>query len=194
MMTKIGRKNPLILDSFTLGLDSFRGFDDGGLGPMAETTRMSTTPVINPITGQVSWPKTTIRDYIGATKYWKGTVEFKFPMGLPEELQFRGFMFTDFGTAWSAPEKGKKFIQSVNTDSALGNIITSTVDTAKSVATDGLVINHKILDRRKVRASIGFGISFLTPFGPMVFTYAIPVRKEKYDEQQRFLVGFSTTF
>ncbi|MBQ2173950.1 MAG: BamA/TamA family outer membrane protein, partial [Alphaproteobacteria bacterium] len=38
------------------------------------------------------------------------------------------------------------------------------------------------------------GISFVTPFGPIKLTYAKPIKKGKYDEQQRFLFGFSSSF
>lgn len=188
VLSKVGNKRPMIVDSFTLGLDSFRGFDDCGFGPMSETTRAVYSQ-------SEQREKLSIRkDYIGSSKYWKGTVEFKFPIGLPEELQFRGFVFTDFGTAWGAPEKGKKLFQEIKENGY--KCISSTAEkrTIKGKPLDGRLINHEILDSKKIRSSIGFGVSFITPFGPMVFTYAIPVRKEKYDEQQRFLVGFSTTF
>jgi outer membrane protein insertion porin family len=188
LLTKIGGKSPLIADSFSLGLDSFRGFDDCGIGPQSKTTRI--TSETNKF-GNPELVKKDYHDYIGASKYWKGTVEFKFPIGLPEELQFRGFVFSDFGTAWDAPDKGKKLFTE-KTDSKGNKIFICNLENTKN--TQSSVVDHKILDRKKVRMSVGVGLSFLTPFGPVVFTYAIPIRKEKYDEQQRFLVGFSTTF
>lgn len=192
VLNKMGKRAPLIIDSFTLGLDSFRGFDDCGLGPIAETTRIVQT---KDALGNNTKDYRIHRGYIGASKYWKGTVELKFPIGLPEELQFRGFVFTDFGTAWGAPEKGRKFLKSETKNGR--NLVYSSLDKRNNkeyFKQYGTVVNHKILDNKKIRSSIGFGVSFITPFGPMVFTYALPVRKEKYDEQQRFLVGFSTTF
>ncbi len=162
LLSKLGGKQPHIVDSFQLGLDSFRGFEYAGFGPFSETKRQGRSPR---------------RDFIGAKKYWKGTVEYSFPMGLPEELTFRGFAFSDFGTLWDAPDKGKKYIRDNGT-----------------CIFDDKVTGHKILDNKKIRASVGFGISFITPFGPLKLTYAIPVKKEKYDEQYRFLIGFSTTF
>lgn len=162
LLSKLGGKQPHIVDSFQLGLDSFRGFEYAGFGPFAEYK----------ING-----KGPRRDFIGAKKYWKGTVEYSFPMGLPEELMFRGFAFSDFGTLWDAPDKGKEYIRDNGT-----------------CTFDNKITNHKILDDKKIRMSVGFGISFVTPFGPLKLTYAIPVKKEKYDEQYRFLIGFSTTF
>jgi outer membrane protein insertion porin family len=173
-MAKVGSgDNPLVIDSFNKGLDSFRGFDDCGLGPRAVTS------YLRPSLTAPSIYKTSC--YVGAKKFWKGTVELKFPLGLPEELQFRGFVFTDFGTVWDAPEKGEKFLKK----GANGK---------SSCTFDGLVVDHEIQDRRYIRASAGFGVSLVTPFGPLVMTYAYPFRKEKYDETQRFLIGFSTSF
>ena len=191
LLTKVGGKNPNIVDSYSMGLDSFRGFDNCGFGPFSETTREIQ---VQNTRGQTIRRSMKFRDYIGAKKYWKGTAELSFPIGLPEELQFRGFVFSDIGTLWDAPEKGTKFLKNEKTidKSALKVIDGVTCDFDKDP--NNRVIGHKILDSKKVRASIGLGISFVTPFGPMKFTYAMPIRKEKYDEPFRFLIGFTTTF
>lgn len=211
MLSKIGSKKPNIADSFALGLDSFRGFDDCGFGPMAETTRQIAT---KDALGITKYRAVTYRDYIGARKYWKGSAEITFPIGMPEELQFRGFVFTDFGTLWDPPEKGEKFLKKqdkkllIDKDRFPRAVTASEADAKQedgTITTDfitcdfdkedaGGVISHKILDSKKIRASIGFGISFVTPMGPMQLSYAMPIRKEKHDIQYRFLFGFKTTF
>ncbi|MDR0744361.1 MAG: outer membrane protein assembly factor BamA [Holosporales bacterium] len=211
LLSKLGNKSPHIIDSFSKGLDSFRGFDDCGVGPFYETTRAI---VVDDLLGKkISSYK--YRDYAGAKKYWKGTVELTFPIGLPEELQFRGFVFSDVGTLWDAPEKGQKFMKSytMNSEEATKALTDRGISDAVLIKGFGVkkkdeiknetidvcdfdksVFRHKILDSKKIRASIGLGIAFITPFGPMKFTYAFPIRKEKYDEPYRFLIGFSTTF
>ena len=197
LMNNIGGTPPNIIDSFNMGLDTFRGFDDCGLGPRSETYRTYLNPVI--VDGKQKLVETNRvnKDFIGAKKYWKGTVELTFPIGLPEELQFRGFAFSDFGTLWDAPQQGKSFLKPTgkNTDEFIdvGGKPT-TIPAVEEIPWDPTVKGHKILDSQKMRASIGFGISFVTPMGPMKFTYAMPVRKEKYDEPFRFLIGFATTF
>ena len=212
LLSKLGGNTPHISDSFSLGLDSFRGFDDCGVGPFYETHRYKIGKDI--FTKKEAVMHEMARDYAGAKKYWKGTVEYVFPIGLPEELQFRGFVFSDFGTLWDPPYKKKnKYVMTYKVDSDLGKA--KIVDLGERVvlkgfgaksleeikneefmscAYDSNVFRHKILDSKKTRASVGFGISFVTPFGPMKFTYAIPIRKEKYDEQYRFMIGFSTSF
>ncbi|MDR1289505.1 MAG: outer membrane protein assembly factor BamA [Holosporales bacterium] len=212
LLSKIGSKKPNIADSFALGLDSFRGFDDCGVGPVAESVRA--IMVANSLTGQATPKSAIFRDFIGATKYWKGTIEFTFPVGLSEELCFRGFVFTDFGTLWGPPEKGDSFLvktgKKVIIDKNHNIGITeagTTVPNPSLIASEmehiecafdkepnTVLVSHKILDSKKIRASIGIGISLVTPLGPMKFTYAFPIRKEKYDEPYRFLLGFSTAF
>ncbi|MDR1034576.1 MAG: outer membrane protein assembly factor BamA [Holosporales bacterium] len=212
LLSKLGSIKPNISDSFALGLDTFRGFDDCGCGPVAETVRAMQS--LNPLTGQAIIKSATFRDYVGATKYWKGTVEFTFPVGLSEELGMRGFVFSDFGTLWGPPENGKNFLKKSGKKVVIdkqNNVallaVGKTAENPNSVSSElehiecafdqdstSIMVSHRIRDTKKIRASLGFGISLVTPLGPMRFTYAFPIRKEKYDEPYRFLIGFSTTF
>ncbi|MBX3598451.1 MAG: outer membrane protein assembly factor BamA [Rhizobiaceae bacterium] len=49
-------------------------------------------------------------------------------------------------------------------------------------------------DDMQWRASVGVGLLWASPFGPLRVDYAIPVAKEKYDEVQEFSFGVSTKF
>ncbi|TPJ43552.1 outer membrane protein assembly factor BamA [Mesorhizobium sp. B2-5-13] len=46
----------------------------------------------------------------------------------------------------------------------------------------------------KVRASVGVGLMWASPFGPIRIDYAIPVKKEAKDDVQEFNFGISTRF
>jgi outer membrane protein insertion porin family len=46
----------------------------------------------------------------------------------------------------------------------------------------------------KVRASVGIGLMWASPFGPIRIDYAIPVKKEASDKVQEFNFGISTRF
>ena len=81
-----GDKVP-ILDRFFKGGDSLRGFARSGIGPRQR----------NEFDGEL--------DSIGATTYAIGTLEVTFPLGLPESFGLEGSVFSDFGTAFGAPEK-----------------------------------------------------------------------------------------
>jgi outer membrane protein insertion porin family len=51
-----------------------------------------------------------------------------------------------------------------------------------------------IVDKESIRASVGVGISWKSPLGPLRGDLAIPVVKEKYDENRVFNFNFGTRF
>lgn len=57
---------------------------------------------------------------------------------------------------------------------------------------DQVLPGTTVLDTAKPRASIGVGISWDSPFGPISIDYARTVKREKYDQTQSILFGFST--
>ncbi len=71
-----------LLDRFFIGGNEVRGFKIDGLGPRDETTR----------------------DALGGQYFYSGSLQLSFPLGLPEELQIRGRVFNDVGSAWSLHE------------------------------------------------------------------------------------------
>ena len=46
----------------------------------------------------------------------------------------------------------------------------------------------------KLRASVGVGLMWASPFGPIRIDYAIPVKKESTDNVQEFNFGIATRF
>jgi outer membrane protein insertion porin family len=63
-------------DAFFIGSSNFRGFAPSGIGPRDNKSH----------------------DALGGNKYAVGTVEYSFPLPLPDEYPVRGRVFTDFGT------------------------------------------------------------------------------------------------
>ena len=49
-------------------------------------------------------------------------------------------------------------------------------------------------DTNLVRTSVGVGLIWASPFGPLRFDYAIPITKGKYDVVQEFKFGGGTSF
>ena len=45
-----------------------------------------------------------------------------------------------------------------------------------------------------VRTSVGVGLIWASPFGPLRFDYAVPLTKGKYDRVQEFKFGGGTSF
>jgi outer membrane protein insertion porin family len=129
-------------DGFFLGgPDSLRGFDVHGVGPREANSRKK-------------------YGSIGGQFLWDGTVQASFPLGLPEEYQIRGRVFSDFG------------------------LLTGT-DTKHNV---------KINDDGSIRASAGFGLTWVSPFGPLAVDLAYPVVRKSEDQIQYFSFSFGTNF
>lgn len=85
-------KDVRLANRFFLGGDNLRGFKPGGVGPRDDT----------------------VGDSLGANKYYAGTLEVSFPLGLPREFGIRGRAFTDFGSAWDVDLSGPGLLD-VNT-------------------------------------------------------------------------------
>lgn len=56
------------------------------------------------------------------------------------------------------------------------------------------IYDYNITNNKKLRGAVGCGIMFQLPIGPIRIDYSIPIKKEKGDETQRVLLGFSTGF
>jgi outer membrane protein insertion porin family len=85
-------KDVRLANRFFLGGDNLRGFKPGGVGPRDNA----------------------VGDSLGANKYYAGTLEVSFPLGLPREFGIRGRAFTDFGSAWDVDLSGPGLLD-VNT-------------------------------------------------------------------------------
>lgn len=81
-----------IQDRFFIGGREIRGFNNAGLGPRDMTT--------------------SSRDALGGENYYAGTVELRFPLGLPDEMGFTGALFNDVGNLWGISDTGSGVVDS----------------------------------------------------------------------------------
>jgi outer membrane protein insertion porin family len=116
-----------------------------------------------------------VTDSIGAKSYAIGTVEAIFPLGLPESLGVEGVVFSDFGTVFGAEDK--------SVASAVGT------NCNRTPAADCTVF-----DSMKLRASIGAGVIWQSPFGPLRLEAAYPVLKAPEDKKEWFSFSIGTRF
>ncbi len=79
-----GDEDVQINERFYLGGTTLRGFEQAGVGPRDTSTD----------------------DSLGGNFFYRGSAEFKFPIGLPEELGVAGHAFSDFGSLWNIDETG----------------------------------------------------------------------------------------
>ena len=101
---------------------------------------------------------------------WKvnGSTQLNFPVFIPDEYQIKGFVFADYGVLGKPPRDEYTFTYYGTTRE---NYIDDTI-----------------------RTSVGVGIYWNTPMGPMNFSWGWPLKMTEYDREQRFLLSFETQF
>lgn len=111
----------------------------------------------------------TAQDALGGTMYWGASAELQMPFWfLPKEAGLKGAIYADVGSLWDY--KGP-------------TAFPSTLETI-NVAQDNMII----------RSSIGAGIIWASPFGPLRFDVALPLSKGPNDRTQLFRFGGGTSF
>jgi outer membrane protein insertion porin family len=126
-----------LLDRFFIGGNEVRGFETDGIGPRDPDSN----------------------DALGGEVFYAGSLQLAFPLGLPEELDIRGRVFSDFGSSWKMPETGPP------------------VD-----------------DSSAPRASVGTGLTWISPFGPLGIDLGFAVLKESFDKTEILRLNFGTRF
>ncbi len=110
----------------------------------------------------------TFQDPLGGSLYWGVSVEAQTPFYfLPKETGVKGAIFADAGSLWD--------YRGPTSWSVTGETLTPA-------------------DSSSVRASVGVGILWQSPFGPLRFDYAVPLKKEAYDRVQEFRFSGGTRF
>jgi outer membrane protein insertion porin family len=170
MLNKVGNNELRMLDEFQMGPNLVRGFAPNGIGPRD----------INPFgTG----------DALGGTKYWGASAELQMPFWfLPKEVGLKGAVYADAGglfdyqgpTSWA-------FTNEVN---LAGCIPANPNPPVSSGTCTGLQFDNGNV----VRSSVGVGLIWASPFGPLRFDYAVPLTKGKFDRVQQFKFGGGTSF
>ena len=93
-----------------------------------------------------------------------GSTQLNFPIFIPDEYQIKGFVFADYGILGKPPKQEYTYKGQPN-----------------------------IIDE-DWRTSVGVGIYWNTPMGPMNFSWGWPLKVNKYDDERRFLLSFATQF
>jgi outer membrane protein insertion porin family len=126
-----------LTDRFYVGGDNLRGFETAGIGPRDLTTD----------------------DSIGGNKYYTATAEIQFPLGLPDEIDLQGAVFTDAGSLWDISDPFPS-----------------------------------LTDSGSIRVSVGVGVAWRSPFGPIRVDLSKAIVKEDYDKTELFRFNFGTRF
>ncbi|WP_298257401.1 outer membrane protein assembly factor BamA [Bradyrhizobium sp.] len=173
IMTQVGNNQIRMLDQFQEGPNLVRGFAPNGIGPRD----------INPYGTQ---------DALGGTQYWGASWELQMPFWfLPKELGMKGAVYADAG--WLGNYRGPTDWTATGEVNVPG-CIPPTNNGFASPAAPGTCLGLQYAPQNVVRTSIGVGLIWASPFGPLRFDYAIPITKGKYDIVQQFMFGGGTQF
>ncbi|WP_322517043.1 outer membrane protein assembly factor BamA [Rhodopseudomonas palustris] len=160
-----------MLDHFQMGPNLVRGFAPNGIGPRD--------------IGQYAFYGYG-GDALGGTNYWGASVELQMPFWfLPKEVGLKGAVYADAGSLFDY--KGP-------TSWTLTNEVNTPGCTPASQTSIGTCAGLNYDDTNLVRTSVGVGLIWASPFGPLRFDYAIPITKGKYDRVQEFKFGGGTSF
>jgi outer membrane protein insertion porin family len=108
------------------------------------------------------------QDALGGSLYWAGSVEFQTPMPLmPKDFGMKLALFADAGLLWDYQGP-----------------------TYWNVTGESLLLNESNI----VRSSVGAGLIWDSPFGPLRFDLAYALTKGPYDRTQLFRFGGGTRF
>jgi len=170
ILNQVGNNEIRMLDHFQMGPNLVRGFAPNGIGPRD----------INPFgTG----------DALGGTKYWGVSAELQMPFWfLPKEVGLKGAVYADAGslfdykgpTSWIATGE-------VNTPGCVS-------PTRSPIISPGTCLGLQYDSSDLVRTSVGVGLIWASPFGPLRFDYAVPLTKGQFDRVQQFKFGGGTSF
>lgn len=128
-----------LLDRFYIGGNEIRGFQTDGIGPRDKDTN----------------------DALGGEIFYASSLQLSFPLGLPQELDIRGRVFTDAGSSWKLATQGR----------------------------DDLVD-----DESAPRLSVGTGLTWVSPFGPLGIDLGFALIKESFDKTEILRLNFGTRF
>ena len=118
----------------------------------------------------------------GGNKKANVSAELLFPMpGIKDSRSVRLSLFADAGSVWDGKTYNDSSSNTYYTNNAAQNPY-------------GLGKTHKSTFKEELRYSAGAAVTWLSPLGPMKFSYAYPIKKKDSDEIQRFQFQLGTTF
>ena len=157
---------PFFQNFYGGGLGSVRGYESGSLGPKYKTKYSD---------GTLS---SSVSSYGGNYKAYAGA-ELLFPLpGIKDQRTVRLSLFADAGSVWDGRTYNAAPYNDQNPNGTNG-------------AYTG---EHKSTFSNELRYSAGAAVTWLSPLGPLKFSYAYPMKKKPEDQIQRFQFQLGTTF
>ncbi len=113
--------------------------------------------------------------------------------------RLRGFQRGKVGPKDGQDHIGGNYLAAVNFEASLPNLLPETSRTEVGLFLDfgnvwGVDYDSTIDDSNEIRSSTGISASWLSPLGPMTFTFATSLSKANSDETETFNFNLGTTF
>jgi outer membrane protein insertion porin family len=178
---------------------TMRGFDIRGIGP-----RVLRTPYVTP-TELESGDKNVISDALGGHAYYMGRLEVEFPStSALKNLGLRPSAFVDIGSVWKLTKPVLIDAPGVCTEpdnSDEGNapqvqvlLPGDTCNTGFTYVPNSGFKETFVGDSVKPRLSVGIGVNWVSPFGPLRIDIAKALLKQDGDETKLFSFNVGTQF
>ena len=117
-------------------------------------------------------------DALGGSYYWGASLELQTPLYfLPKDTGVKLAAFADAGSLWN--------YTGPTTFPATGEVISGSLCSTPPCPVDNAM---------HIRSSVGVGLIWDSPFGPLRFDYSFPLSKQSYDQVQQFRFGGGTKF
>ena len=202
-----------LTDRFFLGQPQLRGFDIRGIGPSVTRTTYDTSTV--PAT-LYSGSDYQTREALGGTAYYMARAELALPLGAgARELGLRPSIYMDVGAVFGG--KTPTLIDTCATANAAGTACTTTTrqytnssgdllyldaSGASTTTNTGTPYTYALSayqekyhgNSASPRLSIGFGIDWASPFGPLRIDIAKALLKQPGDDTKLVTFNIGTSF
>jgi outer membrane protein insertion porin family len=168
-----------------------RGFDIRGIGPRVQRIPYNAD-------GTLDTTKADVVDALGGRAYYMGRLELEFPTssGL-RSLGLRPSAFVDIGSLWDITQPTLTNVVAVCTSTTGAQTQVSSASQPCPNSTDVRSPGFKEVflgNSGKPRLSIGVGVNWVSPFGPLRLDLAKALLKQDGDETKLFSFNVGTQF
>lgn len=113
--------------------------------------------------------------------------------------RLRGFERGKIGPKDGSDYIGGNYLTAINFTSTIPKLLENTQNMDVSIFFDaanlwGVDYDSSIEENSEIRSSVGLGLNWLTPIGPLSFSYAQPITQSENDIVEKFRFNLGTTF
>ena len=113
--------------------------------------------------------------------------------------RLRGFERGKIGPKDGSDYIGGNYLTAINFTSTVPKLLENSQNTDVLIFFDaanlwGVDYDSSIEENSEIRSSVGLGLNWLTPIGPLSFSYALPITQNENDIIEKFRFNLGTTF